>query len=329
MNAPDSRDEQAAFWFLRLCEADVEVDEIDQAMAWLAQSADNQAAFDRVERTWHVGDDVSVQQVRDLADVDTAVDTAPRFGWLRRPVFRTALAAGLAALLATAAVTTINDFLEPAAPERYATMIGETRTVTLPDGSQVTLGGASSVSVEYQQKVRRVVLTDGEALFDVAKNPRRPFIVEAAGGSVQALGTVFDVHREPEGVTVKVAEGAVQVRTGPAEMRLQAGHQVTYSMLTGLGPLRTVDPGRVASWRKGVLVFIDRPLASVVVDLNRYSPRVITVQDDAIRQVHVTGSVTVDGITEWLHALRDTAAVDVVESGRDLILRRAPADRNK
>lgn len=316
----DPLHEQAAHWFLRLRDADIDADEIEAALAWLAESPEHQAAYDAVERVW----DGSAPAAAEPSPIRQAEPVGTRSFILTR-VWR--VAAAILVLVGLAAGARYSSYWEETpAPVRYASVVGETRSITLADGSTVTLGAASSISVEYAAQVRRVVLTDGEALFTVAKNPARPFIVEAAGGSAQALGTVFNVHRGPEGVTVGVAEGVVQVKatagaSAPA-VRLPAGTEVTYTALAELGPVRNVRAERVGAWQRGVLSFIDRPLGAVVADLNRYSNRLIVIDDESLKQMHVSGSVTMTGIEEWLRALQGTAVVELRESDRALTLQK-------
>lgn len=309
MRSDLDRCELATHWFLRLQDSAVTMEEIDAALEWIDASEQNRLAFERVEACWHL-------QAPQEMPADT-LTSRPR----RVPTY------GRIAALALLAVIFLglgadSPWMPASAPAHYATAVGETRDIVLPDGSRVTLGGASDIAVDYHPYARRVVLVDGEALFRVAKRPDRPFIVEAAGGSARALGTTFNVRRGAEGVTVSVAEGLVQVQLkgGDDSVRLPIGNEVTYSQ-TGLGASRTVNPERVVGWTRGVLTFIDRPLVAVVADLNRYSPRLITIEDEAIRSIRVTGSVTVGGIAEWLRALENVLAVELHETGGQLRLR--------
>jgi len=319
----DDLHEQAAHWFLRLREADIDADDIEAALAWLAESPEHQAAYDAVERVW--AGPAEPSPIREPEPAATR-----RF--IPASVWRVAAAILVLVGLATGA-RFFSRGEETPVPVRYASVVGETRSIALADGSTVTLGAASAISVEYAARVRRVVLTDGEALFSVAKNPARPFIVEAAGGSAQALGTVFNVHRGPEGVTVAVAEGVVQVKattdTPAPAVRLPAGTEVTYTAQAELGAVRNVRAERVGGWRRGVLSFIDRPLGAVVADLNRYSTRLIAIDDESLKQMRVSGSVTTAGIEEWLRALQGTAAIELRESDRALTLRKSPSPSSR
>lgn len=324
MNPCGNRDEQAAFWFLKLQEPDASVEEIDAALDWIEASDDNRRAFDRVQCCWHAGNPAAVSAPSAPAASNAAL------AW-RALLTRTLWAAAVLLVVAAGMGIHKGSFRSDAHQlERYATAVGEIRRIELLDGSEMTLGGASSVAVDYRAEMRRVVLADGEVLLKVAKEPERPFVVEAGGGYARALGTVFSVRRGTEGVTVGVAEGLVEVglsETDAVPARLPLGREVTYSASAGIGPVRAINPTRVGAWSRGVLTFIDRPLAAVVVDINRYSPRLVVIDGERLKSLRVTGTVGVQGIGEWLGALQSVAALELDDSGPDWVLRQADVQR--
>src|SRR5262249_27512759 len=113
----------------------------------------------------------------------------------------------------------------------FATEIAQTRIVMLPDGSRVTLGAHSEIEQRFSANERRVVLTGGEAFFEVTHNPPRPFFVEAGQANVRVTGTKFNVSQRQSGVAVAVLEGEVHVASDRAvtgsDMRiLHAGQSV-------------------------------------------------------------------------------------------------------
>src|SRR5690606_34195438 len=115
----------------------------------------------------------------------------------RRNFLRPALAAGLAiAILGGSGVLTVQNLLgpKPLATQAFRTELGQRSTVTLPDGSVVTLNTDTVVRTRADGERRLVYLDKGQAFFEVAKDPRRPFVVTAAGRTVTALGTAFDVR---------------------------------------------------------------------------------------------------------------------------------------
>lgn len=308
-------DEQAAYWFLRLRDEDVSPEEIEAALVWQDQSDLHRAAFARVENMWRVTDNMPsppLPNARELARRDHSVTLT----------WRWALAASV--LLVVAGAMAIALRLEPSAqPVRYATAVGENRVIALEDGSEVTLGGASAISVNYTRETREITLSDGEALFRVAKNRAQPFIVLSAGGQTRAVGTMFNVHRGSEAVTVSVVEGVVRVRPDSSSAQLAqlgAGHQVSYSAAGAIGAISRVSVDQIIAWRQGKWIFVDRSLADIVADLNRYSARSIIIDSDAIKSLRFTGVVMMNNMEEWLRALEKTQPVKLNASDDRLVL---------
>lgn len=342
-----SVDEQAAYWFLRLRDHDVSAEEIEAALDWQQERAEHHAAFARVESLWRLSDGLGVPPLPDPFDessrfavsdrIAMSADPQPSAPSAIRRRFASAarslplLAAAVAALvvLVFTVVQLAPAFrLEQSQLVRYATAIGENRVVKLADNSEVTLSGASAISVDYSSKFRHVTLTDGEALFTVTKDSARPFVVAAANGQVTAIGTQFDVRRGLEGVTVTVVEGTVQVQPIATEKnpqplvaaRLSAGHQVSYSAAGEIGPIARVPAEQSLAWRDGKLIFINRSLADIVIDLNRYSRKPISIESKDVRSLRFTGVIVVADMDDWLRALERSLPVRVIEEEEKLSL---------
>lgn len=170
----------------------------------------------------------------------------------------------------------------------YRTAVGERRTVTLADGSTVELASNSSLSVSFDTAARRVVLHEGEAFFDVASEPTRPFVVEAAAGRTRALGTAFDIKLSGAEVTVSVIEHAVAVSADHGEpVVVGKGQSVRYGMRR-ISAVREADLAGVQAWRRDRLVFQEAPLGDVIADLERYRGGRIVMTDPRLRSIPVT-----------------------------------------
>lgn len=298
------------------------MEEIDRIMAWIDQSPAHHSAYAQVERAWHGTPRNSGVQEASLPSLKTP-SVSRRQGWH--------LGAIAASLLAVTVVPLLF-WLQAPVKEKYATRTGEHRAVRLQDGSLVELGGGSQLAIEFRRDGRYISLVEGEAMFTVAKDSRRPFMVYSAGGLVKAIGTVFNVNRDNEGVTVGVVEGVVQVRMdtpNSPSVFLQRGNEGSYSTVTGLGPVHQINPDRIGSWRSGSFSFIDRPLGSVVADLNRYASQPIYIDDEALKLARVTGTINADGILEWVQALHQTMPVQVVTANQAIHLRTGPAAKRR
>ena len=185
----------------------------------------------------------------------------------------------------------------------------------------MSLGGRSLISVSFTEARRNVVLQRGEAYFDVAENPRRPFVVHAGSKSIRAVGTAFNVAKHDDQVTVTVTEGrvivaepetAVPVNQAAADTRsLVAGQEARYDASTTELPVKQVDTSVAIAWRDGMLKYMAEPLSAVVRDVNRYSAETVVVIDADVGSLSFTGTVFQNAIDDWLSSLEQAFPVEV------------------
>lgn len=211
------------------------------------------------------------------------------------------MAAGLAAAAALALLVSFDELSILLRADR-ATGVGETRTITLDDGSRVDLDARSAITLRYDVGERRVVLMRGEALFEVAPDPGRPFIVEAAEGTVTARGTAFDVALTSDGARVTVTEHSVDVRSGGRDLVVDAGRQTSYQRARAAAQPNTADLDAATAWRRGKLIIEDRPLSEALAALGRHRHGYIVCLRAADCARRVTG---VFGVNNPLRALRE------------------------
>ena len=216
--------------------------------------------------------------------------------------------------------------------QRYATQVGERRTLRLPDGSLIALNTGSVIEVDYRPEQRDVRLREGQALFKVAKNKDRPFVVTAGDRRITAVGTEFDVRLGDQGtVKVLLIEGKVKVtpikRGGLARIipgldaeTLGPGDELSAQM-TGNVQITAADVARATSWTRGQIIFRDDRIADAVAELNRYSPTHLMVTDPRVANLRVSGVFSADknenfvaAITAFypIEAKRETGGVTVL-----------------
>lgn len=263
---------------------------------------------------------VDVWHVPGLPPLDTAVTR--RQGRKRR-VRRLAAAVAAVSVLGIT-LYQFGPWENPDAPTQLAvfeTAAAEHRDVLLADGSRVSLGGRSLISVSFTEARRNVVLERGEAYFDVAENRRRPFVVHAGSKSIRAVGTAFNVAKYKDKVTVTVTEGrvivaepetAVPVNQPAADTRsLVAGQEARYDANTTELPVKQVDTSVATAWRDGMLKYMAEPLSAVVRDVNRYSAETVVVIDADAGRLSFTGTVFQNAIDDWLSSLEQAFPVEV------------------
>lgn len=179
----------------------------------------------------------------------------------------------------------------------FNTAMGEVRTLPLADGSHATLASNSAIEIRLSRGERHVALIRGEAIFAVAKDPGRPFVVATNGHRVIAVGTRFSVRRDDEDLRVAVTEGTVRLESEPdagsssPSALLPAGSVALVhgnDVLVRSMPL--VDVERMLGWRDGLLAFRDTPLTEAVTEFNRYTARRIVVGDAQAGALRIGGS---------------------------------------
>ncbi len=321
----------AAEWLARLRQATVTLEDTLAWQQWMAQEDRHRQVFHELEDLWDLFGSVPEPEPAAVHQLqtDTYDGSVPVSDWIsaqRHPRWtlprRWALAAmflialtGLAAggLFAPALVSGWRAGVD------YATVVGENANIRLADGSTVQLGGQTRLRVTMSSTLRRIDLLTGEAYFEVAKDPTRPFLVRAGNASVTAVGTEFNVRRSGDRVVVSVLEGRVLVQplasvvpiswiepsvaAGPAAP-LKAGQRTTVNP-RGLQSTQAVgDASSAVAWQHGRLAFESEPLRYVIQDVNRYAPKPIVLADERTGDIRVTGTVTEANIMGWINSLQ-------------------------
>lgn len=218
---------------------------------------------------------------------------------------------------------------------------GERREVTLADGSLLKIDPQTRLVIKFEDESRRVILERGRALFHVAKNANRPFLVYADDSVVRAVGTAFGVEQHTQGIVVTVAEGEIALypkgdgqntgsvpnaikqtrrmnqRTGPssAEVFLVANEQVTLASSGVLSQVRKVDSDRELAWADGRLIFDNDPVSAVVEVFNRYNRIQLQVTDASLAKRPVSGVFSASDPESFV------AFIGAVEPGRIAVRR--------
>lgn len=247
-----------------------------------------------------------------------APDRRPQGRWLAA-----AAAAGIAVILAVALQLSPYGYR----PGTYRTRVGEQRVVELADHSRIALDAATSLRVRYTDEARIVELVDGQAQFMVARDPRRPFRVEAGASTIVAVGTSFTVEYVDQEVHVALLEGRVVVNARPAAVASEPTAATKSKVATeGRGPVSTTElsPGEAmhvradgeasviphadleaaTAWRQGKIVFHNELLGEAVRRLNRYSRLQLEVSDPRLEGMSLSGVFEVGDTIAFAEALQ-------------------------
>lgn len=300
---------QAAAWFARQHADELSEQEEAEHQIWLDADPAHRLAYERVERMWTMLSDFSAapEISKRLAAIPVAAAEHARPQLQRRPrrlQWLTACAAALTAIVIGWRVLAP----APISEQRYASAIGEQRSITLDDGTQVDLDTGTTLRVRYSRQQRRIELDQGRAFFKVAHDSTRPLSVDTAQGSVRAVGTQFEVYRQDNGVDVTLFEGKVQLRAAAADdsaatlATLTPGQRA--HLAAGKAPQVQNFQGRSApAWIDGQLVFEDLPLRAAVAEFNRYGGSPLRVDDAALGELRVSGVFRSNDSTGFIEAL--------------------------
>lgn len=323
----DARLASAADWVVRLQSADLGDADVTAFDAWLEAHPGNAAAYDRTLAVTLELQDAAPEIAKGLADAPARRPLRPTAhrGWLAAGGFAVAAALVLAVVPYSA--------FAPAPTQSFATGKGEHRTVKLADGSTIELNAGSQLSVVLGRHERHVAMPQGEAIFDVAADKARPFLIEAGDRTVRVVGTRFDVRRRGAAFSVTVERGVVEVAQngdsgaqGAGKVfRLHPGQRLDSTEGAPAVQLSTADPQQVESWRTGRLIFRDEPLGDLVADLNQQFAHPITLADPALARTRVSGVLVLDDEAAVIRRLALLATVKALPSGEGVLLRGDPA----
>ena len=314
----DAIDHAASEWVARI-DRGLEEDETIALERWLGTDKRCRGALARAQAVWRNLDRAQVFRIAEEAR------RAPPMVKSRRLTVG-AYSAALLAVIACVGLWVSHT------RNHLSTTVGEIRQVPLNDGSRVTLNTGSRIDVEYEAQVRIVRLESGEALFEVAKDPKRPFVVQAGNMRVRAVGTAFLVRRRSDDdVDVTVTTGTVDVwyetRRPESAVRLKAG---TATSLTGqtIAPPQDLTPlqiERATDWKSGVVDLGGRTLGEAAAEINRYNRRPVVITDARLAAQTLVGNVSTADPVAFAEAAAAMFDARVRNEGDRIILEPLPA----
>ncbi len=311
----------AARWAVRRDRGLSAAESIDYEL-WLAADPRHAAAMQRTSAAWSLLDRIPESAAAPIL----AAATRRRSFWRRTVTF-----GSLAAAAALAVGLFVWSRPLPADPTLSAPALSATTTprlVTLSDGTVVQLNTGGEVSERFTAATRHVTLTRGEAHFAVAKNPARPFIVQAGALQVRAVGTAFNIHLQSAAVDVIVTEGRVQLTTGmPDAPALNAGERATLRRAAA-GPtlvVARIDAAAITqtlAWREPLMRLGGATLAELAAEFERATGRRLVLADPTLADLRFGGRFRTDDIDGFTHLLASTLDLDVERTADGAIVLR-------
>ncbi len=327
--------EQASYWWVLFRDGSASADEQRQFGEWVARSPERVEAYLRVARVeralsspglrWPDEPADALIRAAKAAPADVVTLASHRVVARETPQSdagvgsRGTWAFAAAGLCLTIVLGVLVGWFMLMQPARFESAFGEQRSIPLQDGSRVTLNTASKIAVDLESKHRVVHLLRGEALFEVAHDPARPFDVVTDHAVVRAVGTQFDVYQQPGQTVVTVLEGRVAVFAGSDASAAQA---TPVSMLGASERLvitregattleQGVDGAAATSWTRNQLIFVRRPLGAIADELNRYNRNRIEIRSTELQGREITGTFRSNDASSFVAYLSGVPGVTV------------------
>lgn len=304
---------EAAAWLARLHRPQRSPEDEAGFRRWLAEQPTHARAWELASAMWETAQRIPLSALTPNGEVT-------RSRWRRR---------GWHLMLATALASIIIASMLPLFTNpQVKTTVGEQRVMTLDDGSRVIMNTATRIVVRYTEQSRRVLLREGEAMFEVAKNLHRPFVVEVDGREIMALGTAFVVRRDRERVAVTLVEGRIAIAPitlatlAPVSTLdvLEPGERLTF--VDHEAPTRDRPPlDSVTAWQRGVAIFDNTPLLDATMEMNRYnSGTSLRVDDSEIRTLAVSGVFRLGDSGSFARAVAQGYGLTMLEKDGQILL---------
>lgn len=319
-----SVEDQAAAWFAYLRSGhDTEAGRADFS-AWLQQDPSHVHAYTTIKQAWEAFAEVDrVEERLTVSANDVRQDELSARFEQPRSVWRgwsTAAAALVAVTLGLGvAAGALHQLLSPASDAvqvaaqvetlRFQTGVGEVETVSLPDGSVITLSGDTRLQVRLGE-IREVVLSAGQAYFEVAHDVARPFEVRAGAAEVRVVGTAFDIRHGANAVAVSVTEGRVRLTSAAVSTEEESALSMLLTprqqaVLFDDGAVRrgAFDAERTLAWRQRRFYFEDASLCDLIIDVNRFTQTPVSATDPDACEMRVSASFDSEQIDQTLEAV--------------------------
>ena len=293
----DDISHQASAWFALVQGGSPTAAERAELAAWLDADPRHAEAYAQLEHLWAASAQLYPQ---------TLAPTAPQLS--RRRFVGLGIAASAVAVTACASALWLNDMGLPFADVRSA--VGERRTVTLPDGSSVDLAGNTALNVDFSPTRRAVELLHGEAYFNVLPSAAGEFTVISRSGQVVAADAGFCLSCDEGSALLAVNRKTVRVVTANQQVDLGEGLSMRFSS-DRTGAIQHAELEQILAWRSGRLVFFDKPLLTVIDELQRWREGRIFIMDKQLAMRRVSLILNLNKPEQMLDAITKALAVRV------------------
>lgn len=335
LNANDDVSTQAAYWIAKLDGGLPKPEVFKDFMRWKTADPKHAEAYKELSLVWSTANKMQAEaEEANVAPLPASSNHAPvssdpqsdHMAFALRMSFAASLIIGICLLVVSGWQS--SPLMDEQSLQLH-TLVGEQQRMQLSDGSELVLNTDSLARVEFNPDERRVYLTRGEAHFEIAHNPDRPFKVYTPLGNVRAVGTAFSVDLSQQEFSVTVTDGRIAVSSAEQMGRQKnqplaladAGQQVTLvNQEPQVRSLSNAEMEKQTAWQQGLLVFDGEPLTQVIEQLSRYTDRDIVIADPGIADLKIGGQFRTNEIDGVLDALSNGFGIAVQYSDQRILL---------
>lgn len=326
-NHTDKLREVAISWLIRLRDAEADDPIRSQFEQWLMANAAHQQAYADISRLWQTFDSPrELERLADIADQDAFFQQSTRAKKLKNAVAGAlaVLAIGAGGLLGLQAWRS-----QPTMQLATQAAVGEVKSQRLQDGTLMTMNTGTEIAVTYYRDKRLVTLKQGEAIFEVARDEQRPFIIDSGKAKITVLGTRFAVNKLHKLVRVSVDHGTVKVESQQTSHANQQGGQLILhdGEVAEVKQIATRSHHQAAdafAFEKGMVIFEEADLDEIAETLSRYRKQPLVAEPSVAGNIHLSSMLKTTAIETFIQQMPEMAPVRIVPTAQATLIKSAP-----
>jgi len=319
MPEPDALLDEALDWVVRLRTGEPTKADVEALQQWRARSAAHEQAFRRAAQIFRHAGTAAAELANEQASEAVRVNRrSDRRVFVRRAVLGGAVAAAAAGYMIVRPPFGLWPPLQELSAD-YRTKKGEQRTVSVLSGVSLELSTQTSIVLRSAPDQTKIELISGEAAVTTKRPSADPLVMLAGSGQITASDAHFDARCLDGTVSVTCLDGTVDVEHGGHSVQLHQAEQVSYSP-QGIGTTRAVDVAQVTAWQSGLLIFRDRPLSSVVDEVNRYRSGKIIIFNTDLKRRLVNGTFQINKLDNFVAQVQQLFGVQATSLPGGVVL---------
>lgn len=331
-NHTDKLREVAIGWFIQIKDAEADDPLRSKFEQWLMANVAHQQAYADVANVW-----TSFDSPHDLAKL---ADTADQNAFFQKSAQSKKIKNVIAGVVAAVAIS-VGGLLafqtwhaQPVMQMAAQVAVGQVESQRLQDGTLMTMNTGTDIEVTYYRDRRLVTLKRGEAIFEVARDEARPFIIDSGKAKITVLGTRFAVNRLQQLVRVSVDHGTVKVESQHTGDATQASALILHDgevaevKQDATKPMRSHQQAADAfAFEKGMVVFEQADLDEIAETLSRYRKLPLVAEKSAPQQVHISSMLKTSAIETFIHQMPEIAPVHIVATPTATLIKSKPVNK--